>query len=98
MEQSIKFPAVGSVDESFLRPFAVRINNDGTNAESIDRDDGGVVVDVDEDVASDGGGGIGSKNGCCSDAVGSFKGELATDEAADEDGVFDSIEFEGSLG
>jgi hypothetical protein len=52
VEQSIRFPVV-----SFLRPFAVRINKDGTNAESIDKD-----AAADDD--GSGGGGTGSKNDC----------------------------------
>ncbi len=86
VEQSIRFPVVvGSV----LRPFAVLINNDGTNAESIDKDAA---------AADDDGGGGGSKNGCWSDGIDSFNGEFAADEDEDEEEVFDSRGSEDGIG
>ncbi|CAM4989818.1 unnamed protein product, partial [Rotaria socialis] len=48
-EQSRRLLVVLSV----LKLFAVRISNDGTNADSIDNDDGVVVVDDENPTSSD---------------------------------------------
>ncbi len=65
---------------------AVRINRDGTNAESMDKD----AAAAEEDEGG-GGGRPGSKKGFWSVEFDSFKGESAVDEAEeDDDGPLDS--------
>lgn len=76
----MRLPVVVVVFGSVLRLFAVRMSRDGTKAESMDNDE---AVD-DED------GGGGSRNEFCSVEVDSFNGELAVEEAEEDEGVLDS--------
>lgn len=98
-EQSIRFPVMVGFDvdvESLLKPLAVRMRSDGTNADSIDND----AAADDEDEGS-GGGGTGSRKDFWSIEDKSLIGELATDESAewdDDNGLFDSKRSDDDIG